>query len=186
MWAGIYYGVAFLLAALSVSAPRLRRRAHARVPDPTAAAASWASVVATAALLIFGTGSAVGFGVFYHAHWTGPFAGSIRYGAERELSRYHILLSLLCFAVAGNMAWRFWQKRLDRAGMSGVAAIGAAAAAAKAFVLTIPLSGDEGVFLWILLGPFFGSAALLLVVFALLLMIRAGVEYRRKHAELGG
>lgn len=165
MWIGICYATAFVLAAVSLLAScscavpsrSVCLRKNARLlPGPSV-------TIAVSLLLVAGIVWAVGFGAFYRSHWTGPFPGSIRYGAEDELLGYHLRLLVLCFATAGNMAVRLVIRRMSRARICATAGVGTALAAGVAFRLTVPRGGDDGVIVWALLGPLLFLALAVLV-----------------------
>lgn len=171
MWPGIIYGIAIALAVFSIFAPHVRRRSRRNVPVPGPATVSWVPIIAAAIVLVLGAGLAVRFGIFYQVHWTGPNPGSIRYGAEDKLFGYHFLLSLLCLAVAAHLIWMMCKKRVS--GLCGLAGIGVAVAAAKAFLLTVPRGGDEGVIVWVFLGTFLLVSVVVLFICSIIIVMRS-------------
>lgn len=172
MSAGVCYWITFCLATLSLAASWWPCR-HGQLPMKENASLFPAPSVALilVLILILGTVCAVKFTAFYQAHWTGPYPGSIRYGDERELSRYHTVLVLLCLALAANMGWRLAKKRMARPRSCATAGIGAAIAALTAFLLTLPRSGDEGVLLWVFLVPLLFASVVVLLLFSIATML---------------
>lgn len=179
MWAGICYGLTIAMAGLSIFAPCLPRRHRTDASGGTIATVNWPALIGLVMFFIIGIGVAVKFGEYYQTHWTGPQAGSIRYGAENELIRYHFWLALICYTVTGNIVARMILHRTAGANLCGLAGIGSGVMAATTFILTLPRGGDEGVFLWLFMTPFMFLGVLVLVVISFIAMLINYLRWRK-------
>jgi hypothetical protein len=184
MLAGFCYGAAMLLAGLSICAAYLPGGPAGRAWASFTQSGRCLLVVGVGVILLLAASAAVGFGAFYRAHWHGPLAGSVREGDAALLSGFHLMLTLVCFVVAVNMAWRVrWRKTAKWPGLCGLAGIGTAAVAAKAFLLTIPKGGDDSLLLWpLFLMPLLGLAVLILTTLSLFAVIKAIQDRLRSRA----
>lgn len=177
MWVGMTCAIAFVLAALAVCAPYLPVGSRGRVCVPDDGPAAGPRVFAAVLLLLYGLSVTVRLAMFYRDHWTGSRPGSI--GSDTgELARYHVVLSLLCIGVAAVMVRRLWRKRAAGTVAAGLAGMGTAGAAVITFLRTVPGSGDEGVLLWIFVGPLVLAGVAILAIMSLVTLVK-GVWPRR-------
>ncbi len=172
MWVGVTCAIAFVLAALAVCAPYLPVGSRGRVCVPDDGPAAGPRVFAAVLLLLYGLSVTVRLAVFYRAHWTGSRPGSISNSDSGELARYHVVLSLLCFAVTAIMVRRLWRKRVAGTVVAGLAGLGTAGAAVITFLRTVPRSGDEGVLLWIFVGPLLLAGVAILAIMSLVTLVK--------------